>query len=298
VISLNELASLWNAFFHQPEPVATLCVFRIALGALLTFNAACLLPFASDLFGPRGILDATIFLQTYQRRLSLFYLFPQTHLAAPGVVVGLLVSSLAVTVGLFTVVMTPVAWLCLVSLHHRNPAVFNAGDVLQRLLLLLLCFTPSGAALSVDCWLRGEDVLLAAREQQFDPWALRLMQLQVSILYLRTVAWKLHGKTWRNGTALAYPLRLADFRRLAAPRVLLWWPMVYLGTWGTLAAETFVALGVWITQFRYAAIITGVVLHLGIDTFLNVHLFGLTMCVALLVYLPPADVATFLTQSF
>src|SRR5204862_7262740 len=143
------------------------------------------------------------------------------------------------------------------------------GDSVQRLLVLLLCFTPSGAALSVDCWLSHEDFWLALRDRQFDPWALRLMQLQMSLIYLRTVGWKLRGKTWRNGTAIAYALRAVDFRRCTAPKFLFSPKITRVLTYGTLVAETFVGLGVWISELRYAAIIVGFALHLGIETFLN-----------------------------
>jgi hypothetical protein len=297
VISLEELARLWNAFFHAPEPVATLCVFRIALGTLLTFNAACLLPFADDIFGPAGIFDTTSFLHAYRtRRLTVFYLFPRSRQLALGMVVALVVLSIALTLGIFTRITTPLAWLCLVSLHHRNPAVFNSGDTVQRLLLLLLCFTPSGAALSVDAWWHGENIFQAARDQMFDPWALRLMQLQVSIIYVRTVYWKLQGKTWRNGTAIAYAIGLFDFKRCPAPSILFSPIVTRMFTWGTLVAEVFVGLGAWVSQFRWAAIIMGWVLHLGIDTFLNVHLFSLTMCVALVVFIPPHELGIFLSQ--
>jgi hypothetical protein len=208
VISLAELWRVWERFFHAPEPVATLCVFRIAFGLVLVANALTLLPCASDFFGPHGLLGAKGLSKAYPNpRLSLFFPFPATSRTAVGMLVAFLLASLALTAGLYTSISAPFAWLCLVSLHHRNSAIFKAGDTLQRLLLLLLCFTPSGAALSLDCWLRGEDAILAMRDQQFDPWAVRLMQIQISIVYLRSVYWKLRGESWRKGTAVAYVLQ-------------------------------------------------------------------------------------------
>ena len=72
-------------------------------------------------------------------------------------------------IGFQTRIAVPLAWLSIVSLHHRNPVSFNSGDSVQRLLVLLLCFTPSGTALSVDCWLSNEDFWLALRVPSVRP---------------------------------------------------------------------------------------------------------------------------------
>jgi hypothetical protein len=295
VISFDALGQAWLQFFHAPEPVAALCLFRIAFGLLLAFNAACLLPYADDLFGPFGVFGTDSFKHAYRhRRLSVFHLLPRSTRLPKAVVVMWLLASLAVAAGFMTWLTTPLAWLCLASLHHRNPVSFNSGDSVQRLLLLLLCFAPSGAALSVDCWLRGDDIWSSLRDKQFDPWAVRLMQIQISIIYIRTVGWKLRGKTWRNGTAVAYSLRVVDFRRFPVPTILFHRAANGLLTYGTLVMEAFVGIGVWFSDLRYAAIFAGWVLHAGIETFINVHLFGLAMGIGLMTFLPPQDVADWL----
>src|SRR5262249_119734 len=151
-----------------------------------------------------------------------------------------------VAVGLYTSVTTPLAWLCLVSLHHRNPAIFSSSDTVQRLLLLLLCFAPSGSALSLDCWLRGDNPIQAIRAGQFAPWPVRLRQIQGSIILRRSVYWNLRGDYWRKGTAVASVLQAMSFRRYAAPRLILI-PAVYrAATWGTLVIETYIPVGLWI----------------------------------------------------
>jgi hypothetical protein len=149
VIGLSDLWRAWNHFFHAPESVATLCVFRILFGLLLAVTAGCLLPYANEYFGPFGILGTKGFARSYPRpRLSLFYLFPESTSTAPAIVITLLVASIALAAGLCTPFSGPVAWLCVVSLQHRNPAIFNAGDSVQRIVLLLL-FAPSGAGKAV-----------------------------------------------------------------------------------------------------------------------------------------------------
>lgn len=287
MISLVDLWQACRQFFNAPESVATLCVFRVLFGLILFVNALTLLPFAVDFFGPMGLLGEKGFVKAYPaRRLSLFYLLPATDKVAKGMVIGLAVATLCLTAGFCTAVSGPVAWLILVSLHHRNLAIFNSGDTVQRLLLLLLCFTPSGAALSLDSLLAGKSPIAAMQDVTFDPWAVRLMQIQLCIVYLRSVYWKLRGEPWRKGTAVVYVLRAMSFRRYSAPRFVLN-PFVYRTlAYSTILVEVYIPLAVWVRELRWSAMIAGWMLHLTLDMFLNVHLFGPTMCAALVLFVP------------
>lgn len=287
MISLFDFWQAWEQFFHAPAPVATLCVFRVLFGLILLVNALTLLPFATDFFGPLGLMGTKAYAKAYPvPRLSLFYLLPQTPAVATWMVRLLVVSTACLTLGLFTEVCVPLTWLILISLHHRNTAIFNSGDTVQRLLLLLLCFTPSGKAFSLDCWLANKDAIASMREIEFDPWAVRLMQIQLCIVYLRSVYWKLRGGPWRQGTAVVYVLRAMSFRRYSAPRVVLN-PVVYrFLAYTTILIETYIPLAVWIRELRWSAILAGWMLHLTLDMYLNVHLFGPTMCAGLVLFLP------------
>jgi len=137
----------------------------------------------------------------------------------------------------------------------------------------------------------GGNPLLAMRDVQFDPWAVRLIQIQICIIYLRSVFWKLRGEPWRKGTAVSYVLQTMSFRRYSAPRLVLIPAIHRTLTWGTIVIETYIPIAVWIRDLRYSAIATGWLLHLSLDMFLNVHLFGPAMCAALLLFVPAEDMA-------
>src|SRR5690348_13262952 len=98
MISLTQLADWWQRFFHEPEPVAALAVFRIAFGLVLVVNGLTLLPYISDFFGPRGLLGVKGLAKAYPSpRLSLFYLLPQTEGAALLVVWAYLLGAVLLT---------------------------------------------------------------------------------------------------------------------------------------------------------------------------------------------------------
>ena len=45
-------------------------------------------------------------------------------------------------------------------------------------------------------------------------WPIRLIQVQLSLIYLAAARSKLSGETWLNGTAVSYALRVADMQRV------------------------------------------------------------------------------------
>jgi len=77
-----------------------------------------------------------------------------------------------VTVGFGTTIAMPLLFFGLVSIHHRNTFVLYGGDMILRLLLMILWFAPAGSPLSVDHWLIDGD--LGLRETG-PAWPLRLV---------------------------------------------------------------------------------------------------------------------------
>jgi hypothetical protein len=207
--------------------------------------------------------------------------------AVAGVLVATMVAACAVIVGFITRVASVVVFVGLMSLYARNPFVFNSGDTLLRGTAFFLMLAPAGAAFSVDALRRrGRDAFryFPARA----PWALRLIQVQLSIVYLASVWAKVRGTTWNDGTALSYVLSLDDLRRFPLPDPFLHSALLVNAlTWGTLVVELSVALLIWHPVARPYVIAAGLGLHLGIDYSLRVGVFGLAIAVSYLAFAPP-----------
>ena len=217
MFTLQSIADAWQSFFHTPEPVVGIAVFRVVWGCLLLVNGLLLLKDARRFFGPAGWLTAPRHQRIFGRsRFSLFSLLPETDFSVWLVLATYFAAALLLTVGLFTRTASIMAFASLLSLHHRNPCVFHSGDSLMRLLTFLLIFSRAGDALSLDVYFTsgelGVDVVAS-------PWVPRLMQLQVAIVYLRTVFWKLRGQRWWNGTAAYFPTQIESFSRCRLPRI-------------------------------------------------------------------------------
>ena len=284
MLNLQNLAGLWNQFFHAPESMLMLAIFRLAFGALLLVNASLLWRAAGFCFYPAGALTLEVHRAVFRKTTwSLFNHLPQTIGAVHFVLSLHVVGVLGLLFGFYTRPSAALVFITLTSLHTRNVYMLNGGDTLQRLLSFFLIFSHAGGALSVDVWLAG------ASETVADPWALRLMQVLVAIVYLRTTYWKLCGKTWRAGSATYYALNLRDYRRRKLPQWLarLWFYRA--ATYGTLVLEGALGALLWFDPLRSPLLLAGLMLHLGLQCFMRTGLFQWTMLTALLLFIKPAD---------
>jgi hypothetical protein len=268
---VTSAAASWNDFWFAPAPASTLAVVRIAVGGLSLLGGLVLWP----------DLD------------PLYYATPLGTAGARAVTLVLVSSAIGVVVGLRTRLTSMALVLALVTLAHVNPFIFNSGDTLLRHLALIVALAPSGAALSLDARRR---VGTAWHFPDRPAWPLRLIQLQVAVMYAAAVAHKLGGETWRDGTAAAYPLSIPDVTRFAVATPLAEWAVAArIFTWGTLAIEAAIPLCVWNRRLRPWVLLTGAALHLGIDLTLRAGLFSWVVLASYVAFVPPATMAGWLS---
>ena len=292
MLTLQQLMDAWNAIFHAEISAAPLVLFRILIGTLLLINALLLIPLTEDYFSADGVWPTRNWkLQLAGRRFSFLHWLPDSTWSFRLLLLVHLIACLMLLIGWHFRPACIIVFLTLVSLQHRNAMILSSGDSLLRILLFLCCFSSAGDGLSVDHWLAGRPLL---EFSTIDPWPLRLMQIQISIVYLRTVFWKLRGSLWRNGTAAWYPLWVDAYVRFRPPRRLLHPLLLRLATWGTLAEETALGCGLWIDELRFPLLLNGIALHLVFDLILNLQLFSWIMIVSLLLFLSPGEATSLL----
>jgi hypothetical protein len=200
----------------------------------------------------------------------------------------LLAAAIALTVGWHSRLAAVAVVVLILSFQRLDPWIFNAGDIVVRLEALFLALGPCGAALSLDQRRRTGSFWSA---QSRPIWPVRLLQVQLSIIYLASVQVKLSGQTWLQGTAVSYALRLEDMQRLSAPH----WAttnalIMNAATWGALAIELAVGVLVWSRRFRPWVLAAGVMLHLVIDTNIEIGIFSYSMLVLYLAWISPDTV--------
>lgn len=281
----------WDRFFFEQVPASNAAVLRIAYGLVLTGWTVSLLPDAVAFFSDRGVLATH---PQRDWRWSLLDVFP-SDAAVVTLTVVLLLAAVCLTLGVLPRIATGVALVILISLLYRNFWVTNSGDLLLRNLAFLLLFVPTGAALTLPQFLRDRGRAWEFPEHPI--WPLRLIQIQISLGYLFSGWEKLRGETWTDGTAISYALRIDDIVRFQAPglltdNVLL----VNVLTYGTLALEVALAILVWNRTLRPWLLAGGVLMHLGIDVFLEVGFFSYLMIVSYIAFIPPERLETLLRR--
>lgn len=279
----------WDRFWFAPISVATLAMVRIAFGAIVLAWAAAIAPNALAFFSSHGVLPDH---PATGPRWGLLAVF-QSDAAVVAVLVVLFASAICLLIGYRPRIAALGAWVALMSLTRRDPFVFNSGDALLRNIAFFLTLAPSGEALSLDRWRtdRASFWLFPARA----PWALRLIQLQISMVYLFTVWAKARGEHWFAGTAVSESLRVDDLLRLRLPDALTdSLLLANLLTFGTLAVELSIALLIWNRRWRPYVIVAGIVLHGFIELTFALGFFSTVMIASYLSFVPEETMEGFL----
>lgn len=280
--SRRRLAEAWRRTWFTPVSTTTLGMVRIAYGLVVVAWGLAFLPDARTWLSTSGVRgDAP----DVRWRTGLLQLFP-SDVAVVTVTVVLVVAAACLAVGYRTRLAAVAVVVCLVSIAYRNPAMLNSGDILLRNIGFFLMLAPAGAALSVDRW-------RTARERFWQhparaPWALRLVQIQISVVYVASAWEKARGDTWLEGTAVPMAIRIDDVARFMPP----WWAGESFAvgaalTWSTLAIELALGVLIWNRRARPWVIAAGVALHLGIEVTMALGFFSTAIFVGYLAFVPP-----------
>ena len=271
----------WRTFWFRPQPAYTLGLVRMAFGAVAIGWTVSLRPDLYALFGPHGV-EPQQPENAYQ--WGVFAIWTSDRALLIGWIL-LLVSSVAVTIGWHSRLATLAVFVLILSFEHRDVWVFNSGDLAVRIEALFLAISPCGAALSLD-QVRSTEKFWSA--QQRPQWPVRLMQIQLSLIYLASAQAKLNGNAWPQGTAVSYALRMPDMLLLPTPH---WFTtsalLMNAVTWGTLAVELSVGILVWNRRLRPWVLLAGVLMHTMIMITLAVGFFTLAVFVLYLAFVPP-----------
>lgn len=291
-MSLRSLARAWNEFFFGPQQPTPVALFRIFYGLLVLADLILLRPDWQIWFGPRGLVGPdTMRAIEAGPRINVFTFLGHSAFWTDAVFWILLASTLMLIVGFQTRASSIVVWVLLASLHQRNLMITNSGDTILRATGFFLMFAPAGAAYSVDRWLRRRRGKEGAEIPDHSPWAQRMIQIELSLVYLMTFWAKSQGQSWVDGTALHYVHHLDQFRRFPVPAFFLDPFMVVIETWLTLAIEFALGVLVWFKELRYPVLLAGVLLHLSLEYAMNVPLFQWIMMATLVTFVYPADLA-------
>jgi hypothetical protein len=273
----------WDRFFFTPQTAKVLGLYRIAIGLVTIY---CFALFAKDVtafFSDRGLIPFSSVESNTHRDFHTLFRWIGSPWAVKCALAALFLAGISFTVGFHTRTSAILLFLLVLSFHERNQQVLNGGDVVLRTQLFLFMFAPAGAALSLDNLIRrmrypGE----AAVPALVAPWAQRLMQFQVAVIYFVSAYAKWSGDLYRNGSAMYYVFGLIDFNVRGVER-LMNYPVIYSGlTFAMLFVEIAIPFLMWFRAARPYAFVMGLLLHLWIMIVMTIPVFGILMVVTYL----------------
>ena len=186
----------------------------------------------------------------------------------------------------------PVLAVMVMSFMADNWIIWNSGDQLFRTVSVLFgCY----------CLLTPSQGLNGGFRSAFKPgvgvkaepgpiWLFRLLQIQLTLIYLVTFFEKVAGESWRSGTATLTVFRMETLDRFPVPDFLLTnIGVANLMTWSVLAVEGLLPVLLWNSRTRRMMIIVGVLFHLAIDWTLNIGVFSWIVIAVYFTFLRPED---------
>ena len=290
-MELRTVFKSYRDFLTTPISPVPLGVFRCLFAAVLLANAAFMAPDIQTWFSDTGVLPLDLARQQFgEVRLNLFTIFGSSPDAVLAIFAVHCLAAVCLLFGIFGRLAPVTLFLTMVSFHHRNIYVLHSGDTLMRLYCFFLMFADSTAALSVDRWI----AVRFGREDRkvhrlINPLPVRLIQMQLCLVYFAAFFIKATGTLWQNGNAVFVVQQVGEFDRFPVPEFFkaIWASKIL--TWYTLLVEGLFAFLVWFKDTRILMLVGALFLHVGLEYSMNIQLFQPTITSAFLLFITAAE---------
>ena len=279
----------WNRFWFAPISAKPLGAFRILFGLIAIFNILLLFIDTDYWLTNLGLFQGTEAREMAGPLRPSILHWLQDPISVRVVLFSTLGVAVGVTLGWHTRIMSLLLYFGMLMIHHRNISTASGADVLVLVTSFYMMLCPSGAAYSLDARRARKRRGGTLADPIIIPWAQRLIQIQLCIVYMSTAIFKTHGASWLNGTALHFVLcnreiGRFDFSALAAYPIL-----VNIMTYSGLAIEFCLAFLLWSKAARPLVILAGIALHAGILLVINIPVFGELATATYLVFLTSSE---------
>ncbi len=258
-------------------------LFRIAFGALMLKEALYHIPMAEIFYSDSGILSRSVLEATFWGgHFSLMNVLSQNWMAVAFFSAWALIA-LGLLVGYRTRLMTVLNFIFLLSVVNRNPVIASGADMAMIAFAFWSLFIPLGQCYSIDARRTPKSKTIYA-------FPVRMLQIQLAIIYIFTMIIKLQGHSWAAGDALylalhvkMYTFPLGDWLLANAPvgllQALTGFTLLVEGAFTLLVFAPFLQ-----PYLRGLGLILGAVLHIGIGLMMAIPNFPLVMLSVYLVF--------------
>lgn len=279
---LRRMEDQLDAWFFADVSVAPLAWMRLGLGLVAALSTLQYLPHAQWVWGDGGFLESA---------LIGFRDHPMHRWTAP-VLWTLVGASLSFAVGFATRATGLLTAVLLAVLGSSGYAHTWGWSTVMPPMVAILSLSAAGGAWSVDHW-------LAARRGRVLPgvtprWALRLIQLHVTAVYISASLHRINDRGWRNGEMVYAAVANGMYTRFPYldPHPLK--PLFMVLTWSTELIELAAPVALWVPRIRIPVALGLMAVHMGLEASAIIGWWQPMMCTVLWAFLPPGWAARLL----
>jgi hypothetical protein len=291
---VGEVVAAWDRFWYNAAPPHTLAMIRILAGAMLLYTHTVWSKNLLAFLGPNSWIDNDASRLMHEGSFAWSFWW---YIESPALIWAVHVAALIVfamlTVGLFSRVVSVLAFLLALSYCHRLEGALFGLDQVNAMFAMYLMLGPCGAAYSVDRWLarrRAGSTLPPAQPTVGANVAIRLIQWHMCILYLFAGVSKMRGETWWDGSAFWFGVVNLEYQSLDITWLGRSPVLLSLITHVTVFWETFYCVLVWPKLTRPVFLLLAIVVHGGIAICLGMITFGTAMLIGNLAFVAPTTV--------
>ena len=285
------MTQLWNRFFfHECSPLP-MALVRIIV-ALVFLCQILLIRSEFDVwYGTDS--ETIVSMESARRCLPNSFCFSFLTITEPNAAILSGFQLLALCSGSFLLIgwhsriSALVCFLVMQSLLRRNPFVVGGETELLSQILFYLAMSNCGMLISFDRFLR----LQKQRPLRGTalPWAQRLLQIQICIVYIQTFFSKITHAEWLNGSAVYRVLQTKELVNFPLPDFIRYNEgLGHFLTWSALGFEAILPIVLWITPLKHWAIVIAIFFHLIMEYCLNIPFFQFLMIAGLISFCDPA----------
>ncbi len=280
---INRLSRKLEEIFGMD--LRAIAAFRVALGAILLYDAFSRLVTAGDFLSDSGTLHRSLAaVMSNPWNFSLHMMAGSVFLQGAFLILSA-AAAFFLLIGWRTRLVALVCWVLLVSVQVRNPLILNGGDYTLRLFLFWSLFLPLGARGSVDAICRPQE---KARSPIVFSAATVAMMVQLVSIYAFTFYLKSKTPEWVDGAAIYYVLNQETLPLnvvlLSHPALLsrLTHAVYYFEFWG----PALLFFPVFAVPMRTFAVLGFILMQAGFGVCIRLGFFPWTMSAVMLLFLP------------
>lgn len=273
-------------------------LFRTALYVFLLINTLLLLPYAYELFayngavGTRGWrMDIPWYLQGSEGLTNLLS-HPINNRVEWGYLFFIAGQLFFLIVGMFGIYPKTSAvfiYFFTANLFLKGYLAFTGGEVLVNILLFYLIFIQKNRPKDGN----KNEVSFSPLQNLVNNTFYWIILIQICMVYVYSVMYKLYDPFWLDGTALMYISRISVFSSwgmetlFSENRIL-----SQIATYLVLFYQAFFPILVWFKRTKTPLLMLGIAIHLGIAFGMGIFSFGIIMILCYILFLSNPQITT------